>query len=40
MLTAVFVTIVIVILLDSIRVWIRLLLSTRPAIAGAEEAAA
>jgi carbon starvation protein len=39
-LTAVFITIVIVILLDSIRVWIRLLLSTRPAIAGAEEAAA
>jgi len=39
-LTAVFIAIVIVILLDSIRVWRRLLLSTRPAITGAEEAAA
>jgi carbon starvation protein len=39
-LTAVFITIVIVILLDSIRVWMNLLFSTRPAIAGAEEAAA
>jgi carbon starvation protein len=39
-LTAVFIAIVIVILLDSIRVWTKLLLSTRPAIAGAEEAAA
>src|SRR5713226_5324361 len=39
-LTAIFIAIVIVILLDSIRVWRRLLLSTRPAITGAEEAAA
>jgi carbon starvation protein len=39
-LTAVFIAIVIVILLDSIRVWMRFLLSTRPAITGAQEAAA